>query len=386
MKKQLLTTTALVAAGVLAVAGAAQAQTKASKPSLSIGGWVEGIVGVASQDDDVANGVGGRVGWDSQYDSEFLFRGAVTLDNGIRIRSVSELEGEVSGDQWDEVYMAISGSFGELRIGSMDNAAYQAITPISGSWAVQVGQNLALDQADWLVRPAGHAAAGNVRLNIGDNDSNKVNYFTPRVAGFQLALSYLPSFEECVTSGSQDSGCNSSIANTSANPHNGWAAGLTFDRKFDQVRTAVGVGYVTAKNGTTAGPTPVQAGDPTGWSVGALVEWGGFGVSGGYKQERNRTGTNNSLSADIDVLDIAAKYSWGANHVSVGAMWGESPASRAVAGDDESLQTLVSYRRDLGPGVQYRLNFFYADHEGENVGSTDDNEGYAITTSVRVAF
>ena len=71
---------------------------------------------------------------------------------------------------------------------------------------------------------------------------------------------------------------------------------------------------------------------------------------------------------------------------SLGWMHGESPASKLVDGDDKSDQWLASYRRNLGPGVDYRLNFFYADHRGENPGSTDDNEGYAITTSVRVAF
>jgi hypothetical protein len=43
-------------------------------------------------------------------------------------------------------------------------------------------------------------------------------------------------------------------------------------------------------------------------------------------------------------------------------------------------------RRDLGPGVQYRLNFMWADYDGEASGSADDNDGIAVTTSVRVAF
>ena len=62
--------------------------------------------------------------------------------------------------------------------------------------------------------PAGHLAR-NVRLDIGDGDSNKINYFTPRIEGFQLALSYLPSFEECAASGTTNTGCNSSVASTS---------------------------------------------------------------------------------------------------------------------------------------------------------------------------
>ena len=63
-----------------------------------------------------------------------------------------------------------------------------------------------------------------------------------------------------------------------------------------------------------------------------------------------------------------------------------APASRIINGNDKTDIMLASYRRDLGPGVQYRFNVFYADYKGENPGSTDDSKGYAVTTSVRIAF
>ena len=66
-------------------------------------------------------------------------------------------------------------------------------------------------------------------------------------------------------------------------------------------------------------------------------------------------------------------------------MMSEDDASTA-AGEDETTIAMLSYRRDLGPGVQYRLNLMYGDFEGETAGSSDDNDGYAITTSVRLAF
>jgi hypothetical protein len=47
---------------------------------------------------------------------------------------------------------------------------------------------------------------------------------------------------------------------------------------------------------------------------------------------------------------------------------------------------MLSYRRDLGPGVQYRLNLIYADFRGGAVGSSDDNQGVALTTAVFLSF
>ena len=191
MRKHLLTTTALVAAGVLVTATAAIA-----KPKLTLGGWFEGIVGVV--DDDKTGPGGNHVGVDVQQDSEIHFNGAVTLDNGIKIRTRLELEGQSanSTDTIDEAYMDISGSFGAIRIGSEDSVAHLMTSSHQGSWAVQVGQNLQLDTGDWIEAPTGHAASTSVRLSLGDADSEKITYFTPRVAGFQAGFSYLPSFSE----------------------------------------------------------------------------------------------------------------------------------------------------------------------------------------------
>jgi hypothetical protein len=162
--------------------------------------------------------------------------------------------------------------------------------------------------------------------------------------------------------------------------HNGWSAGFTFDRKFAGIRTALGAGYITAKKAQGASIDVSPSAQPFGWSVGGLLGWNGFEFSGGYKQERNLG------SSDIDVLELGADYHWGRNAVSLGWINSESPGSRTIAGDGKSDVALASYRRELGPGVQYRLNVFYADFKGERTGSTDDSRGYAVTTSVRIAF
>jgi predicted porin len=385
LKKHLMTTTALIAAGLLAGPGAALAQ-KASKPTLTLGGWVEGIVGFADNDDDGGNGIAKRVDFDTQYDSEFHFKGQAVLDNGIRIRTRAELEGETAGDQIDEAYIAISGYFGEIRAGSEDNAAHLMVTPYSGSWATGVGQNLFFDTGDWIVQPSGHTANRSTRLDLGEADSNKITYFTPRIAGVQLGATYMPSFTEATaTSSAQDK-----IPATNSSPHNGFAVAANFDRKFDQLRVGLGAGYAQVKQAGDASDFD-DLGDPKGYNVGGSLEFQGFKVSAGYKREWNRgsssTGASTPLTRlDNEVLDIGGRYIFGKNAVSVGYMHQEGDGAAAVAGEDETDRMLVSYRRILGPGVHYRLNFFYADYEGENAGSADDNDGYAITTSVRVNF
>ncbi|MFT5488277.1 MAG: outer membrane protein OmpU, partial [Alphaproteobacteria bacterium] len=255
MKKQLLTTTALVAAGVFTITGAALAQ----KPTLSLGGSTEQIFGVGENDNafDALNGQ--TSGFDQHSDTEIHFNGAVTLDNGIKIRTRVELEGNSAQDQTagansnvvngapgtiaggagggsvdfiDENWMRISGSFGEVRLGSGDAAAQAMTTGYLGTWATSVGQNLAFDTTDWINANSGAGTAitastvGRVDLS---SDAEHISYFTPRFAGFQAGLSYIPSDSEDV---------NNQRALNTAGDRDGWSMGLNFDRKF----SGVGVG------------------------------------------------------------------------------------------------------------------------------------------------
>ena len=130
----------------------------------------------------------------------------------------------------------------------------------------------------------------------------------------------------------------------------------------------------------------VEASDPEGVAAGIRLDFGGLRVAYGYHREWN-------LSSEVAATDngdtahqFGVKYKAGKNHFSVGYRNIQDEGQRAVAAEDELNSVLVSYRRDLGPGVQYRLNFFWADYDGEAVGSGDDNEGIALTTSVRLAF
>jgi len=374
MKKQLMTTSALVAAGVMATATVAQA-----KPKLSLGGWFEGIVGIV--DDDNNGGISGgnqtnsHVNVDVQQDSEIFFKGSVTLDNGIKIRTRVELEGQSSNsaDTIDEAYMDISGSFGAVRVGSDDNAAHLMTTSFMGSWATNVGQNLNFDISDWVEAPAGHHS--NVdRLDLGDADSEKITYFTPRVAGFQAGVSYMPSFSE---------GDNGEPEQRSENFHSGWAAAVNYRGKISGVGLGAALGYATAKPNNEI----ITEGDPSGVAGGVYIDVSSFRISYGYHHEWNLVNDNNNAADDgTTAHDFGVRYKAGKNNFSVGYKTSETDGAANTAGEDKTDLLMLSYRRDLGPGVQYRLNFMWADYSGENLGSADDNEGMALTTSVRLAF
>ena len=365
MKKQLLTTTALVTAGVIAV-GATPAM---AKPKLKLAGWMEGIIGYVDQDIE-------SVALDPQWDSEIHFKFSEKLDNGMKVTGRVELEGAQAGDQVDEAYLQVAGSWGAIRVGSEDNAAFLMATGFSGSWATGVGQNLNFDVQDFIRAPGNFSANRVGRLNLGVGDSEKINYFTPKVGGFQAAVSY-------DSNAGEDTNNPTAGAGTAGGGiGNGWAFGGRYSGKFDNVGFGVAAGYTTYLDDNTAGADF----DPKGYHVSGKVKIGAVTLAAGYLSEMNRQADTAATSRDRRNLDLGAKFDAGKNKFSIGYLTSESEGARATTGDDKTTQVMVSYRRELGPGVQYRLNVMFADFAGEVAGSADDNEGYAVSTSVRVGF
>jgi predicted porin len=394
MKKQLLTSTALVAAGVMAVSGSALAQ---SKPTLTVGGSTEQIFGVGSNSDafDAANGA--RVGWDQHSDAEIHFNGAVTLDNGIKIQTRIELEGNSNtddtagkdsnivngapgttgdGDFVDEHWMRISGSFGEIRLGSGDAAGMAMTTGYLGTWSTGVGQLHAFDIPDWISVPATVSASTVARVDL-NSDAEHISYFTPRFSGFQAGISYVPSTEEDV---------NNQRALTAAGDTDGWSFGVNYVGKFSGVGIGIAAGY------TTANESAVDRSDPETWGIGGRFDFQGFRVGLSWvdkKAQNNAAGVTAAGGQGQETFEAGIRYTFGPNAVSFTYQGAESDANTGGAADGDETQAMtIAYRRTLGPGVFWRVTGMVADYDDGLAGAAagNSNEGEALTTSVQVRF
>lgn len=386
MKKQLLTTTALVAAGVLTVSGVALAD----KPKLTIGGSTEQIIGVGGNSDafDAINGQ--RIGFDQHSDGEVHFNGSVTLDNGIKIRTRVELESNstvaqgtsnianggaaagTSEDDIDEHWMRISGSFGEIRLGSGDAAAQAMTTGFLGTWSTGVGQLLAFDTADWISNPGTVSVSTVGRVDLS-SDAEQVSYYTPRFAGFQLGLSYIPSTREDV---------NNQRELAAGADRDGWSMGANFVKKFGGVGVGVALGYATNSESTAAS-------DDSVWGVGARVDFSGFRIGVSWVDNDSQETAGVTTGTGQETLEVGLRYSFGPNAVSIAHLSGESTASSAAAGaGDEAKVTFLAYRRTLGPGVSWKVTAMFADFDDAAAGAAagTSNDGEALTTSIAIRF
>ena len=356
MKKQLMTTTALVAAGVVAMSGVALG---ASKPKLSVGGGFSTIISAVSQETT------GKMSPDVWVDSEVHFKGSVKLDSGIKITTLVELEAQdsTSSDLIDEAYMAISGSFGQIKLGSEDSAANLLVSGTFGSNATNAGRHLGLHTGKSIVAPSKHGAPLSNVLDLGDADAEKITYFTPRMGGFMLGVSYTPSFSE---------GGQSQVAETAA-AHHGISVGGNWSGKLGGAKVSASAGYNEAQSATST------AADLKGYAVGVKATIGKITGAFGTSTEKNIG------DGGISTMNAGIKYVAGKDAFSLGYVASEDDAS-STAGVDKSTAAMLSYGRTLGAGVTANVNLLYAEYVGEVAGNSDDNDGVALQTSINVKF
>src|SRR5262245_24630953 len=201
MKRILLGSTALVAAGV--IAGGAQAAEGGVK--LGVGGYFNSAFGYVSERD-----CKGCAGYQHNstalnQDNEIHFKGETTLDNGLTVGAHIELEGFTSTDQIDERWVYFKGGWGELRYGDEDDArklkSYAAPTPTPNTFGVN-------SPFFTFNNPGSEVASTVSTFRNLDNDAAKLIYFTPSFGGFQLAFSYAPGGSQDKTGFGTDSSNN----------------------------------------------------------------------------------------------------------------------------------------------------------------------------------
>ena len=373
MKKQLLAGTAIVAATMFVAGGAMAQDKKMMKPSLSVNGYYEAVVG-GILDEDLGTGASDTSALDTWTDAEIHFNGRATLDSGMKIHARVELEGmdeHASGradlgfaqDPIDEYFLSVSGSFGQIVLGGTGGAPVRMLSGLSGSWATGVGESLAFNNA-W-VPPAHdgrvHYNLQHVRLDTGDGE--KVTYISPKFGGFQVGMTYSPDDHD-------SQGDSQDRIDAGTDHHDGLEGAVSYKGKFGDVGFGVGAGMTAYQ-----GPNDGSAEDKSDWVVaGSLDFGGGFRVSVAHKRV-----TNDDETQQSQLTDAGVRYVTGANQFSLVGSVGEMDNS-----DESHTAILGSYARTLGPGVKIHMNLLWNDTSNDD-GSVN-NSGIAAITGIRASF
>ena len=385
MKRLLCSTTALVGVGVMA------GQASAAEPiKLMVGGFFREAY-MVNFDDDSEGELGNERNTDGFFnDAEIFFMGMTTLDNGLSVGARIELEGEDDSDQIDEAWIHFSGGFGEVRIGSNDEALVGAcILPPGGTdnfsafspnqWAANVSP----------FAPDFPALTSNaVCIGVDDReDAQKIVYMTPVFGGFQLRVSYTPNGGDerhgdgvgphlgMPTNTDSESRHNVSVYGTYELVRETWGLTAGFGASFE--------GHVEQQPGD-------DQREQTFYQGGLNLTFGAFSVGGVFEYYDNLLSFKGGDDADGWVAGGGLAYDF--EHFVVGAQYSHqsTEVDRAGGGNDDFTmdRAIVTAIYPLGPGIDLDAEIAYTwiDTDPESADGVDDYQSLEIGLGTAITF
>jgi len=376
MKGVLLSSTALVAAGLLAAeAGAADGIT------LEIGGRYKGAAGVVpSEDFSASSGIAGHDvrAYVFKQDVEVDFEGKTVLDNGLTVGAAVELEGQTTADgQIDSVYAYFSGGFGEVRFGDTEEAYAQLCYLVPSASELFGADSPDINFSNAGI--AGYGATNGTCYGIDDN-ATKLVYFSPTFAGFKFAVSFAPDNTEDTRN--TLAGAGTRLRNDDGQNSENLSLAAQFAHDFNGVTLTLGGGGSFSFN-KEANPNNTRA--ARGYNAYAQLEFSDITI-GAATELRQNLGDD---GADQWVYGLGATYDL--DNWTFGLGWTHGDYEKATGengvgpfnADHDIYSATVSYELEDGLSVDAVLE--YSDYRSHDAAGPD-YQGLAAGVGTLITF
>ncbi len=369
MKKILFTTTALVAATLVAADAQAQTKKKAATKSVTsiestrylqdndmmgpsafkatVGGYADWYVGYA--DNDNAANVNE---FDVMGDVEVHFDFEAKLKNGLKVGAHMELEAgtDTAGNagQIDYTYMYAENKYGKVIVGRNES-----VNESMSVHATDVG-SLDIQETDFtrfIINTNNKSSYLSTTYFTADADLTKISYISPKFSGFQIGATYAPADDK----------------NDDDVVRNGYDATIvtaTFESKVEQVGFAVSAGY----GFNTLFGASNDIGNLSAYNVGGRLMFGGLSVAGAYKM------VDTQHDGEYKVFDVGAVYEVGPYATSLSYIAGE------LDNGDTDSTLMLSGKYNMVSGVDFFATLGFGDYEAAN------NKGWALIAGTMLSF
>jgi predicted porin len=366
MKKTLLLgTTALFAAGV-ATSGTALAEDPIT---LGISGFMASAIGAVQQDDGAGQLADDNNSFVFGNNSSITFQGDTTLDNGITVGAYLQVEGNSGGNATsgsnalDERFAFFKGSFGQLRVGQVEDAAQSTQKSNPGGTTV-FGVNSPFFQFGNST-PIGFAIS-TYSDGLGNQDAIRAVYYSPTFNGFQLAASYAPD-------DANNGQYGGNVTNAAGGLQNATSVGLTFSGNMGEagVNASAGWSSYVLENCNASEAIQTCEDHPDVLGLGGSVSFGGFSIGASYKQKEQITHDTNGNARDR--VDTTAGVSYATGPYKIGLEYGNVEIDQTDITSDEVEKMEVNGSYVLGPGLSLDVALTNGDANGASAGELDNS-------------
>ena len=362
MKKHLLSTSAIIGCA-LAVPATAQ------EWDVSFGGYMSQHVAWV----DVSGNAPApnQDGIDIHSASEIVFTPSITLDNGLTFGVNVSFEGEQNAfTEIDETYMTISSdTMGKIVIGSENSAGYTMMVAAPEVTAMYINSpSISTFIPFSAAYPGGFRQAGLSAYTevAGNDDVQRITYFTPSFNGLTLGISYAPT--------GAINAANSFNVDRNTVLSDIWDIGLNYSQTFGTTSVTLAARYGTGDVAGSARET---------WGLGAQVGFGDFTVGGHYAENDNHLAAGRADSSG---------WSFGATYDAPGpwafealTFQGKTDIGGGIDADYQAYR--IGASRDLGPGVDWDIYAIQLDSDDGVPGAAGlDANGTVIGTGINLSF
>jgi outer membrane protein OmpU len=313
-------------------------------------------------DDDSEGEPGNERNTDGVFsDSEVHFTGSTVLDNGLEVGARIELEGEDdAGDQIDEAWIYFSGGFGELRMGSDDDALANAcIVPPGGT-----GNFSAFSPNQW---GANTQTSTSVCSGVDDRgDAQKFVYISPSFAGFQFTGSYTPNGGD----ERHGDGVGAHLgmpANADGESRHNVSAYLSYSFEGDGWGLTAG-GGASFEGHVEQAPGPDRD-EQDFYQAGLNLTFGNFSVGGVFEYYNDLLDQGDD---NIDTWTAGAGIAYSMDAWTVGAQYshGDSDNDGANGGESTQDRIVLTGNYAMGPGINLDAEVGYTWVDVDEDGNT----------------
>jgi len=391
MKKALLGSTAIVGASLL-VAGQA-----AAKPQVTLGGGMDFQMGWTSQDREGWSPTPGGVQGPATERGYSMFQRTIinisasdTTDSGMKWAFKVDLNADADGgpnasnglkdgtarDAADKVTLDLSDAWGSVSVGA-DYGVFRTMNFGSKDATKSAGTGGADGSwSRWFNTKSIGAARFESSTTAHDSTtSSRINYVTPRFAGFQAGVTY--AMDRTTIGRFREPESNAGV---SANlEKNFWQAGVNYVNKFGDFDVGLSLVGVTAKN------TNDLKVDQKTYSTGFVVGYGDWKVGGRYSNEhREASLAKTDSNGGYHQWDLGVGYNLGPWAFALSTM---QQKGGIVNGSGSTSQSVYAFGTtyDLGGGLAVYGELWHAKNKG-GVTSASNNEGTGLISGVRVKF
>jgi len=270
----------------------------------------------------------------------------------------------------DESYVKFTGGFGDIRIGSTKFASFVLGHNAPGAGAVSLSNP---DTNNYILKPASNSLADGQGTHIGGGDQMKAVYITPKINGFRLGASYVPSASNVDTM--------PAVGGTPGTQVQMYDIIASYENKLGGMDLKADVAAFREQH--------VAATSVDGRRLGITMGFGAVTIGGSMLNEDavdagQSTATTNP---DMESMEVGVTYKMTPATV-IGLRYFNAKKENAsgTAGEDNVTKIGAGLNHSLGSGVTFVGSIANVDFEDESTADADNNGGWLAVAGIKVGF